>query len=95
MPGPSRAHALARFAQAVADQNDTGRLRFTVATVSAIAAGAGTDGGDVVTVTVGSDDIDAPHLASYSSPTVGHLVWVVLVDGSPAILGRFVGLPNF
>jgi hypothetical protein len=87
--------ALRRLAKTIANQQATGRLRLTVGTVSAIAAGAGTDGGDVLTVTVGADNIAASHLASYSSPAVGHEVWVVLNDGSPAVLGRFVGIPNF
>lgn len=48
----------------------------------------------VWSVTVGADTIIASHYAHYS-PTIGDLVEVLLVDGSPRILGQLVGQPTF
>lgn len=64
-------------------------------TVATVTAGTSTDGRATVTVTVGGDTIPAPYLLSYASPTVGDMVAVLLVNHSPLILGRVVGLPAF
>jgi hypothetical protein len=90
----STAAAVRQFADAItAKATPTGRP-WLLGTVSAVTTGAGTDGGDVVEVTIGDDVFEAPHLSSYA-PASGHVVLVLLVNGSPLVLGRPVGFPTF
>jgi hypothetical protein len=63
-------------------------------TVTAVDAGAATDGADQATVTIRGNDVLASYLDTYT-PTVDDVVAVVLVDGSPFILGKRVGTPTF
>jgi hypothetical protein len=70
-------------------------VRHRLGMVSSVVANGATDGHASVTVTVGSSAVTAPYLESYTSPAVGDLVMVLLVDRSPLILGRIVGLPAF
>lgn len=65
-------------------------------TVTLVAPGGSVDGTFAVWVAVNADNVPAPYLAAYISghtPTVGDQVAVDLVNGSPLILGRIVGLP--
>jgi hypothetical protein len=64
-------------------------------TVHTVTAGAAADGNAAVVVTIDGNNIPAQYDASYASPTVGHVVWVVFVDGSPIIAGRLIGAPVF
>jgi len=68
------------------------RVAFRTGTIHTVTAGASADGVAAAVVTVDGNDIAAPYAASYT-PTVGHLVMVLLIDNSPFILGRIVGLP--
>lgn len=63
--------------------------------VSVVSAGASRDGVAQVSIPIGSSNLPVPYLASYTSPTVNDLVAVIFTQGSPLILGRVVGLPNF
>lgn len=57
-------------------------------------AGTGLAGGDVWFVTVDNDTFPATHYAHYT-PTVGDVVAVELVDGSPHIAGQVIGQSIF
>jgi hypothetical protein len=63
--------------------------------VLTVTAGASTDGRAAVVVTVNGTDTPAPYLLSYASPTVGDVVRVQIVNGSPLIVGEVVGFPAF
>jgi hypothetical protein len=52
-----------------------------------------TDGMAGVFLQVGSEVQQAPYLDSLTSPVAGQTVRVLIVNGSPTILGRPVGLP--
>lgn len=67
-------------------------LKYRKGTIASVTAGAASDGHAAVSVTIGSDTIPAPYLASYT-PTVGDMVAVLLVGNSPLILGSPIGLP--
>lgn len=71
--------------------------RFSYATgqIKTVTAGGATDGLAELEVTVNGSDVTAPYLKSYAAPTVGDVVAVLLVDGSPLILGALGGYPNF
>lgn len=47
-----------------------------------------------ISVLVNGSTIVAPYLASYT-PVINDLVWVVLIDKSPAVLGKPTGFPTF
>jgi hypothetical protein len=86
--------AARRLADAItAKATPTGRS-WLLGTVSAVHAGAGTDGGDVVEITIGDDVFEAPHGKSYV-PTVGDVALIVLLNGSPAVVDGLVGFPTF
>lgn len=53
-----------------------------------------TDGVAGVFLLIGSDVVQAPYLDSLTSPVAGQKVRVLIVNNSPTILGRVVGLPN-
>lgn len=91
MTGP----AVRRLAQAVAGQVTNPSVYLHSTTVTVVTPGASLDGVAAVSVAVNADNVPAPYLASYLSPTVGDQVSVLLIDHSPLILGRVVGLPNF
>lgn len=66
-------------------------------TVTSVTAGGSLDGTYAVSVAVNADNMPAPYLNGYlaggHTPTVGDQVAVDLVNGSPIIIGRVVGLP--
>ena len=73
-------------------------LRARIGVVSSVVSGGAVDSHTAVNVQVGGSIVPAPYLDSYGSagdPAVGDLVLVLLVDRSPVILGRIIGLPNF
>lgn len=70
-------------------------LKLRLGTVATVTAGASLDGVAAVTVNVNGSTFPAPYVAAYASPTVGHLVAVLLVNHAPLILGHIVGLPSF
>jgi hypothetical protein len=86
--------ALRRLATTMTPKS-TVQVRHRLGMVSSVVANGATDGHASVNVTVGSSTVTAPYLESYTSPAVGDLVMVMLVDRSPLILGRIVGLPSF
>lgn len=64
--------------------------------VSVVIPGASRDGVAQVSIRVGTADLAVPYLTdAYPSPTAGDTVAVLLVAGSPLILGRVGGLPTF
>lgn len=84
--------AVRGFADTYTD--DAGTLSMRLGTVATVTAGGAADGHAAVSVTVLGSTTPAPYLAAYT-PTVGDLVAVLLVDGSPLILGHVIGLPSF
>jgi hypothetical protein len=62
------------------------------AVIAGVSAGAAADGSALVTVTWRGASTQAAYLASYS-PTVGHVVAVVVQGGALLILGRVIGTP--
>jgi hypothetical protein len=78
--------------QGLSDQEQQISIQnYVVATVT---AGASLDGVAAVFLTIGPNTVPAPYLSSYTSPTVGDTVRVLIVNQSPTILGRVIGLPN-
>lgn len=70
-----------------------GRVTVLEGTVATVTPGGAVGGVEAaVTVTIGVDVLPAMYLDSYT-PTVGDLVELLLVDGSPRILGRLAGAP--
>jgi hypothetical protein len=69
------------------------RLALVSGTIASIDVGAAADGSDVVTVTIGADDIEAARVDGWT-PSAGDDVKVLLVNGSPLILGRVTGAPD-
>lgn len=63
--------------------------------VDHIDAGAGTDGNDVVYVAIWGDIIPIPYHQGAYTPTVADAVLVLIVDGSPVILGKPIGFASF
>lgn len=63
------------------------------AVVQSIATGAGSDGGDVVTVTYRGTAIKVPHNSAYT-PAVGHVVLLARSAGTWVILCRLSGFPT-
>lgn len=71
----------------------TPHYRVEQAVVTAVAAGAASDGNALVTVDYRDAAQEVAYLSSYT-PTVGHTVGLqVGSDGSLLILGRIVGTP--
>ncbi len=62
------------------------------ATVATVSAGAAADGNALVTVTWRGASQRAAYLSPYT-PTVGHVVAVVIQGGALLILGRIIGTP--
>lgn len=95
--------AMRRFARSVTDPMQTLQEapvpRRIYTTITAVTAGASVDGTYAVSIAVNADNVPAPYLTGYLSgghtPTVGDQVAVDLVNGSPLIVGRVVGLPAF
>lgn len=69
-------------------------LLLRLGTIATVTSGAAADGNAAASVTVKGSTTPAPYLSSYT-PTVGHTVAVLLVNNSPLILGRVIGLPAF
>lgn len=90
----STRHVLRRLAGRIKPAVTVPSTTWRNGTIAAVTAGAAADGNAAVTVTVGSDTIPAPYLASYT-PTVGHMVRVEFTGGSPLIHGHIIGLPDF
>lgn len=63
------------------------------AKVTAISAGAGADGLDVVTVLYNGASIKCSHEAAYT-PVVGHMVSIYRYAGGYCISGRPIGFPT-
>lgn len=72
-----------------------GGVALWIGTVTAVTAGGASDGHAQVTVSVNGSASPAPYLDTYTSPAVNDVVAVLLVDGSPLILGRRIGTPTF
>lgn len=90
----AREQAIRRLGAKINDKAQSQRVMLRLGTVASIDAAAGTDGQDVVTVSVNGSETPAPHLASYSDYGIGDTVAVLLVDASPLVLGRVAGLPD-
>lgn len=81
---------VASAARDFADQYVPARQRLTFwpnATVTSVSGG-------VATVSIAGNSQQAAHLSSYT-PTAGDQVAVLLIDGSPLILGKPTGFPSF
>lgn len=63
-----------------------------IATVTAVATGAGTDGQTLVTVSYAGASLALPHKASYT-PVVGHIVVLDRAGGQWIVDDRLVGFP--
>ena len=86
-----------RLADAVTGVRPPLRLGYLNTTVTAVSAGTSLDGRAEVSIAVNSDTPKAPYLDEYvngHTATVGDQVAVLMIDGSPLILGRIFGLPN-
>lgn len=70
--------------------NPTGYI--ALGTVATVTAGAASDGNALVTVTVNGATQEAAYLASWT-PTVGHIVAVLVQAANLLILGRTIGTP--
>ena len=86
-------HGSARFVRQALDRAAAKMPDLPIATVTAIAAGAGTDGQSVVTVTYMGASLQFPHMAHYT-PVVGDVVALVRVSGQWVIDGKPVGFPQ-
>jgi hypothetical protein len=53
-----------------------------------------TDGVAGIFLQIGADVVQSAYLDSLTSPVAGQKVRVLIVNNSPTILGRVVGLPN-
>lgn len=62
------------------------------ATVTAVTAGGGADGEDLVTVTYLGAELNLPHMDHYT-PVVEHVVALVRIGGLWTVFGRPVGFP--
>lgn len=62
------------------------------AVVTAVTAGGGTDGQDLVTVNYLGSIQKLPHLDTYT-PVIGHVVALARVNGLPTVIGRPIGFP--
>lgn len=89
----SALEAARQLALAIAPADALPTLRHKIGTVTSVTAGAAADGNAAVTVTIEGNAVPAPYLASYTTPTVNDVVSVLLVDNSPLILGKRIGLP--
>lgn len=93
--------ALRRLTTKMQERTDRaygGALLVRNGTVTAVSPGASADGRAATTVTLRGATTVAPYLDPYSDtdpPQQGDFVAVVLVNGSPLILGRVRGLPSF
>ncbi len=90
--------AARRLTARIAEQGIVEVPPLFVTTVATVVAGTSRDGTYSVTVAINADNVPAPYLASYingHTPTVGDAVAVYLAGGSPLILGRVIGFPNF
>lgn len=67
---------------------------FRTGTIDSTTPGGSTDGLTAAFVNVGGSVVPAPYLSSYT-PVVNDHVLVLLMLGSPVILGKVVGLPSF
>lgn len=81
-----------RFARQLLDQQAAGMPEQPRATVTAVAAGGGTDGQALVTVDYAGASLDLPHKASYT-PVVGHIVVLARAGGTWIVDDRLVGFP--
>lgn len=84
-----------RFGRAVKAKTPTVPVQYVNGTVKTVTAGGSSDGKAAVVVTVNGTDTPAPYLDSYLTPAVGDMVAVLIVAGSPLIIGRIIGLPVF
>ena len=67
--------------------------RVAPGTITAVTAGAASDGEDLVTVSYAGTTQDAAYPSTYT-PLVGHTVNLMITsDGALFILGRFIGTP--
>lgn len=88
--------SLRAVAEAISDPESkaaAASLSFAVATVTAVTPGAALDGNAQVTVKINGSPQFAPYAAAWT-PVNGHVVAVLLVAGSPIILGRIIGQPT-
>jgi hypothetical protein len=89
--------AIGRLAGTITDLTDAPRIaiqNYTIDHVAAAGTGTTTDGTAGVFLAIGPDVVQAPYLDSLTAPTAGQTVRVLMVDNSPLILGRLIGLPN-
>lgn len=92
----SLARVRQRLAQAIQARTDAAAdLRYRVGTVTHIdtTSGVTTDGASLLTVDVRGSTQQMSRLARYSAPTVGDLVAVLIVDKSPIVLDKIIGIP--
>lgn len=88
------ADAIAPDGPQVSMQNYTIDHVGTTATTTDGAVGVFLDiSGDSTPTTSGTTVQQSPYLDSLTSPVKGQVVRVLIVNGSPTILGRVVGLP--
>lgn len=83
----------ARFVRQQLDRAAARIPDLPIATVTAIATGAGTDNRDVVTVNYLGSSLPFPHMAHYT-PVVGDVVCLVRVSGQWVIDGKPIGFPQ-
>jgi hypothetical protein len=86
--------ALRRLARTISNDTTPPETKLRVGTIQTVTAGAATDGNAAVTVKVDGTTVPAPYNLNYT-PTVGHVVLVALIKGSPVIVCRVGGFPSF
>ena len=79
--------SLARLAAALTPDDGGQTIRVRLGVVTTVTGG-------VASVRLGGDTIAAPHLDG-PTLTAGDTVALLLVDGSPLILGRIAGVPDY
>jgi hypothetical protein len=91
VPRPN-ARRLAQALPAPELSGDVPTCRTEPATVLTVTAGAASDGNALVTVSWRGVSIAVPYVASYT-PTVGHVVQLLIQGPQKIIWGRVYGMP--
>lgn len=91
------ATAAANVAATIAGLSDADQQlsirNYVIDHVSSGGSGATTDGATAVFLNINGDVVQSSYLDSLTSPIAGQTVRVLIVNNSPTILGRPIGLP--
>lgn len=88
---------MSRLGAAIVAASQSTSIRYQGCLVTVVSVGTSLDGRAEVSIGLNSDNVKAPYLDEYingHTATVGDQVAVLIIDGSPLILGRIFGLPN-